>query len=228
HFNYTYPPRSAVFEPAWDGTGTLTASRIPAERILNRAKNSAREVDAKVEELLRSYRAHRGGEPLLIVTGDHGEEFNETGRLGHSSDVSVQQIHVPMILKDETVAAGRVGAPTGHVDLLPTLFTLLGDGHDPALYSDGEPMQRASPDRYVLAMEAWARKFALVGREMKVTFHEGGASPKGVRVTDPFDRPLPDGEARFAAEAPRLLRRLRGQVQVRQEKVPEALAGSRD
>jgi len=216
HFNYTYPPRSAVFEPAWDGAGTLTATRKPGLEILNRAKNSAREVDTKVAEFLATYRAHREGEPLLIVTGDHGEEFNEQGRLGHATDVNAAQIHVPMIFKDEALSAGRIDVPTGHVDLLPTLFSLLGDEHDPALYSDGTPMQHAPADRYVLAMVGWKRKFALVGKDLKISFMEGQTSPRGVRVTDPFDRPLPDGEARFAAEAPRMLRRLRGQAQVRE------------
>jgi len=215
HFNYTYPPRSAVFEPAWDGAGTLTASRVPSEQLQNRARNAAREVDTKIAEFLAAYRTRRGGAPLLFVTGDHGEEFNESGRIGHSSDVSAAQIHVPMIVKDEALPPGRIDAPTGHVDLLPTLFSLLGDDHDTALFSDGMPMQHAPADRYVLSMVGWTRKFALVGKDLKVSFMEGQTSPKGVRVTDPFDRPLADGEARFAAEAPRMLRRLRGQAQMR-------------
>ncbi len=214
HFNYTYPDDAARFEPAWDGSGSIKASRIDPGLVLNRSKNSAWEVDRKVEELLLAYEASRGAKPLLIVTGDHGEEFSED-RLGHSSDVSVEQLHVPMVIWDETLPPGRVDVPTGHVDLLPTLLSLLGDEHDPALYSDGMPMQLAPADRYVLSIVGWTRKFALIGEELKVSFLEGDTSLRGVRISDPDDGPLPDGEARFVAETPKLLRRLRGQSQPR-------------
>ncbi|AKU91231.1 sulfatase-like hydrolase/transferase [Vulgatibacter incomptus] len=214
HFPYPYPERSAIFEPAWDGKGTLSASRVSPELLRNRAKNAAHEVDSKLEAFLTSYEQKRGGKPVLLVTGDHGEEFNENGRVGHATDVTVGQIHVPMVLFDESVPAGTADRPTGHVDILPTILSLLGDEHDPALYSDGLAMQSAPEDRYVLSVAGWLRKFALVSKDMKVTLHE---TMEGVRVTDPEDRPLPDAEARFAADSPRLLRRLRGQGHDREE-----------
>jgi membrane-anchored protein YejM (alkaline phosphatase superfamily) len=210
HYNYSYPERSAVFEPAWDGSGSFKASRLPPELLKNRAKNAAREVDAKIEEFLRDYEARRGRTPLLIVTGDHGEEFGERGVLGHASDVSVGQLHVPMIVFDEKLAPGTVDRVTSHVDVVPTILGLLGDRHDPREIGDGLPMFDAPERRYVLAMAGWKRRFALIGPELKAVFNGRDAGFGGVTVTDPDDRPLPDAEARFAREAPQLLRRLRG------------------
>lgn len=212
HFNYTYPERSAVFAPAWDGKGSIAAARVDPALLVARAKNAAREVDAKIEEFLATWERERGSAPTLVITGDHGEEFRERGRVGHASDVTREQIHVPMIVIDETLAPGRRDVVTGHVDVVPTLLALLGDDHDPALYADGVPMHEARADRYVLATVGWEPRFALVGTEMKVRFLSQDGGFGSVQVTDPFDRPLPDAEARFRAEAPRLLRTLRGQM----------------
>lgn len=210
HYNYSYPDRSAVFEPAWDGSGTLRASRLPPELVKNRARNAAREVDAKLEEFLADYEAKRGTRPLLIVTGDHGEEFGEAGHVGHASNVNVQQLHVPMVIWDAELPPGSVDRVTTHVDVVPTLLGLLGDTHDPARIGDGLRMYESPADRYVLASVGWEQKFALIGPELKVVFRGKDAGFGSVQVTDPDDRPLPDAEARFAREAPRLLRRLRG------------------
>ncbi|NPC77992.1 sulfatase-like hydrolase/transferase, partial [Pyxidicoccus fallax] len=207
HFDYDYPPRSAVFSPAWNGKGGLATAGIPAEHIKARAWNAAYEVDTKVEALLSRIEAVRGARPLVIFTGDHGEEFREHGRVGHASDVTASQLHVPMLIFDERLPPGEVDAVTGHIDVVATLFDLLGDTHDPSLLGDGIPMTRPDPDRYLLATIGWEPLYALIGRELKVRF---GAGLPGTEITDVKDRPLPDARARFAAEAPRILRRLRG------------------
>jgi membrane-anchored protein YejM (alkaline phosphatase superfamily) len=207
HFDYDYPPRSAVFSPAWNGKGGLATARVPAEHLKARAWNAAYEVDTKVEALLSRIEAVRGARPLVIFTGDHGEEFREHGRVGHASDVTASQLHVPMVIFDERLPPGEVDAVTGHVDVVATLFDLLGDTHEPALLGDGIPMTRPDPKRYLLTTIGWEPRYALIGQELKVRF---GAGLPGTEITDVRDRPLPDAQARFAAEAPRILRRLRG------------------
>ncbi|MCP3099947.1 sulfatase-like hydrolase/transferase [Myxococcus sp. K15C18031901] len=208
HFDYDYPPRSAVFSPAWDGKGGLTTARVPAEHLKARAWNSAYEVDTKVEELLTRWEATRGTRPLVIFTGDHGEEFREHGRVGHASDVTELQLHVPMLVFDERLPPGEVDAVTGHIDLVPTLFDLLGDPHPPEQLGDGVPMSHPDPRRYLLTTIGWEPRYALIGQQLKVRF---GAGLPGTELSDMWDRPLPDAQERFAAEAPRILRRLRGE-----------------
>ncbi|WP_342375082.1 sulfatase-like hydrolase/transferase [Myxococcus stipitatus] len=214
HFDYDYPPRSAVFSPAWNGDGGLATARVPAEHLKARAWNSAYEVDTKVEELLTQWEAARGTRPLVVFTGDHGEEFREHGRVGHASDVTELQLHVPMLIFDERLAPGEVDSVTGHIDLVPTLFDLLGDTHPPEKLGDGIPMTRPDPRRYLLTTIGWEPRYALIGRELKVRF---GAGLPGTELSDMWDRPLPDAQERFAAEAPRILRRLRGGDAEREE-----------
>jgi membrane-anchored protein YejM (alkaline phosphatase superfamily) len=206
HFNYTYPERSARFSPVWDGAGILKASEVSGSLILNRARNSAYEADIKVDELLTWFELKRGRRPLVIVTGDHGEEMREQGHVGHGSALTVQQLHVPMVVMGDGVPVGRRDAPTSHADVVPTLMALLGDTHPPESYAAGLSMFEAPADRFVLTTVGWEPKFAAIGKDLKVSFSGMDAGFGGVTLTDPFDRPIPDGEARFTAAAPRILK----------------------
>jgi uncharacterized protein len=206
HFNYSYPERSAVFSPVWDGQGVLKASAAPGDLILARGRNSAHEVDWKLDEFLDWMERTRGHKPLVIVTGDHAEEMREQGHLGHGSALTVQQIHVPMVVLGDGVPVGRRDAPTSHADVVPTLLQLLGDEHPAERYSDGMSMFEAPRDRFVLSSLGWEPRYAAIGHDLKVSFFGMDAGMGGVTITDPFDRPLPDGEARFSASAPRILR----------------------
>ncbi len=217
HFNYFYPPSSAIYEPAWDGAGGIKATAEPGWKIQNRARNAAHALDASLEELLRFVEARRGRAPLVIFTGDHGEEFRQKGHIGHGSDVTDEQVHVPLAVFGEGVPRGDFDAPTSHVDVVPTLFDLLGDRHPPALYSDGLPAYRAPQDRFVLTTVGWEPQYAVIGKDLKVKMYAGGGST----ITDPEDRPLPDGPARMARDAGKILAALRG------EEAPRAAPAAR-
>lgn len=206
HFGYSYPPRSARLAPAWDGESSLEATRAPGHLVEARARNAAHEVDWKLDELLRLVEARRGRAPLVIVTGDHAEEFKERGRLGHGSGVNREQVHVPMAIVGPGVPAGRHPGATGHADVVPTLFRLLGDRTPPERYADGADMFQSAPDRFVQTTVGWRPVHALVSRDLKVAF--GGL--QGTLITDFEDRPLQDGGARAAARMGDLLRALGG------------------
>jgi len=206
HFNYSYPARSARFAPVWDGAGILKASSAPGELILARARNSAYEVDWKLDEFLDWMEQARGQRPLVVVTGDHAEEMREQGHLGHGSALTVQQIHVPMVVMGDGVPVGKRQAATSHADVVPTLFALLGDRHPADSYSDGMSMFDAPEDRFVLSSLGWEPRFAAMSKDLKVSFYGMDAGLGGVSITDPFDQRLPDAEARFSAAAPRILR----------------------
>jgi len=209
HFRYSYPPRSDRFGPAWDGSGTYRAAHLIPELLRQRAHNAAYEVDWKLDEFLNAYEARRGRAAVVLITGDHGEAFGDNGHIGHTSDVSAAQLHVPMLILDPAAPPSRQAAVTSHVDVLPTLLSLLGDPHAAQTYSDGVPMFAAPADRYVLATVGWEPRHAVIGRDLKATFFAFDAALGGVTVTDPSDRALPDGEARFAADALRILRAFR-------------------
>ena len=65
---------------------------------------------------------------LVVITGDHGEEFNEKGRWGHSKALTNTLIHVPLIMRlPGGQGAGRVVTDVvRHLDVMPTILDLLG------------------------------------------------------------------------------------------------------
>jgi len=67
---------------------------------------------------------------MLIVIGDHGEEFFEHGSFSHGHDVYQEQIHVPMLVRwpaSEAFASMPkvIDRPVSLVDILPTLTDYL-------------------------------------------------------------------------------------------------------
>jgi arylsulfatase A-like enzyme len=64
---------------------------------------------------------------LVIVAADHGEEFLDHGRFGHSFTLFEEVIRVPLLLRLPGGEAGgqAVDAPVSLVDLLPTVLDVL-------------------------------------------------------------------------------------------------------
>ncbi|MFH1144132.1 MAG: sulfatase [Candidatus Eisenbacteria bacterium] len=65
---------------------------------------------------------------LIVIAADHGEEFNEKGRWGHSKSLTNTLIHVPLIVRlPEKQAGGRVVADVvRNLDVMPTILDLVG------------------------------------------------------------------------------------------------------
>jgi hypothetical protein len=67
---------------------------------------------------------------LVIVTGDHGEAFAEHGLITHNGVAFEEGMRVPMILWGKMLGAPKtIGGLRQHLDLVPTVFDLLGVKH---------------------------------------------------------------------------------------------------
>jgi arylsulfatase A-like enzyme len=64
---------------------------------------------------------------LLVLTSDHGEEFQEHGGLLHGRTQYQELLAVPLILRGPGIPRGRVvSEPVSLVDLVPTILAVLG------------------------------------------------------------------------------------------------------
>jgi len=63
---------------------------------------------------------------IVVVTADHGEEFQEHGGTKHSRNCYRESLHVPLIVRVPGLPAARVGAKVALTDIVPTLVELLG------------------------------------------------------------------------------------------------------
>lgn len=77
---------------------------------------------------------------IVIITSDHGQEFDENGLgfHGHGSSYSQYQLHTPFLVRWPGREPGVVTRRTSHNDLAPTLLTdVLGCTNPPSDYSSG-------------------------------------------------------------------------------------------
>ncbi len=131
HQPYDFPPEHALFTPFARDLDyvELAGSRDAqlAERVRNRYRNGLHHADEIAARILAALeRAQLPRDTLVIVTGDHGEEFAENGYWGHTGNFTREQVATPLLVWGAGVEAGVETRPTSHVDLPGTLLELLG------------------------------------------------------------------------------------------------------
>jgi membrane-anchored protein YejM (alkaline phosphatase superfamily) len=148
HAPYSHPPEFAKFQPTPRISGGHIFDRdTDPKPYLNAYHNSLYYLDSLVGSILTVLR-ERGlyDRTWIVVTGDHGEEFNENGKgyWGHGSNFSRRQTSTPLIIKKPGQTQGRiVDRRTFHQDLAPTLMEEeLGCLTDSRAYADGLNLYR--------------------------------------------------------------------------------------
>lgn len=129
HFPYEFPREFSRFQPVAKAKDVM-AVRDPVvagnvAAIKNRQKNAASFIDAEIGRLLKSVDR---SQTLLVVTGDHAESFQDDGCFFHGSRLSDAQTQVPALFWGANVPQQAVRRMTSHVDVLPTLCSLLTHG----------------------------------------------------------------------------------------------------
>src|SRR3989304_4060681 len=157
HAPYRYPREFTKYQPVVDEINYFEVKKAYAQvdkshPLFNRYRNSVYFSDSVVNRIL-SVLKERGllDSTVVVITGDHGEEFYETGYYGHTSAFSAYQLKVPFILSIPGVKPGRITRLTSHLDVVPTMFSLMGSQIAPSLYSHGLPLQGDKEHRYVVS-----------------------------------------------------------------------------
>ncbi len=63
---------------------------------------------------------------VVVLVGDHGEEFLEHGGWGHASTLYEELVHVPLVIWAPDLAPTRVPGQVPLMDVFPTVLELLG------------------------------------------------------------------------------------------------------
>ncbi len=191
HANYTFPPDSVIAEPYLDDLNYLTTD-FTAEigQIKNRYINAAHHVDQQIGRVIEHLREKNLlDNTVVIVLGDHGEEFMERVRWGHSAEFNRFQTSTPAVVWVPGQQPRVVTDITSHLDIPATLMPLLGVRNPPADYSLGFNLLDANYRRDYAVAGDWNR-IAYIGNDLKVSFPVNATGAVKNEVTDGDDHPL--------------------------------------
>jgi arylsulfatase A-like enzyme len=124
--------RDAATQINWSHAAPLSAEEIAHLR--DRYRGEVAEWDEAfggLVDLLMS--SHLLDRTVIVVTADHGEEFQEHGRLTHGSHLYEETVRVPLVLRGPGIPVGRRDDPVQGIDLFPTLARILGVTAPPGL-----------------------------------------------------------------------------------------------
>ena len=133
HQPYSHPTEDAPFQPFAPDLDYLAMTRNegpdPAtlNQVYNRYLNAVHHTDDCLGDIFAALETTGLDEnTVVIVTGDHGEEFRECGFFGHTSAYTRPQVHVPFLLRGPGIEPGVEQRATCHQDVPATLLELLG------------------------------------------------------------------------------------------------------
>lgn len=204
HADYNFPAESVIEA---DYLREFSYARMDLARdiegIRKRYLNAVHHLDSQLARVT-DYLTREGllDNTLVVITGDHGEEFMEHGRWGHNSSFVDAQLRVPLVLWVPGRAPHQEALRTSHADLLPTLLPLLGVNNPARDYGIGQSLFAPTPDRLLLAGD-WSH-LAFLGEQSKLVLPFGSGSFSALQLTHADDRPPLDPDTWLAVKLPRV------------------------
>ncbi len=197
HFGYSWLAETgAKFLPIDEPINYIKAAfnKGSLVGIKNRYRNSIFYVDSLIGSFLKH---HEEDDAVIAITGDHGEEFYEHGQLFHASNLSTEQIHIPLYYKfgrKSKELKERASKISSHIDIFPTLIDYIG-GHSPNL--EGESI--FCPDKWPYTITSrynggkTPTEFCLQSLTGRMVFHSH--SPRSLQISE-----LTNSESFFSFE----------------------------
>lgn len=205
HARYYFPDESIIRKPYLEDLNYATMDlNADMPLIKNRYINACHHLDSQIAKLLDYLRQHDLlDSTIVLITGDHGEEFMEKGRWGHNSEFTEEQVRTPMVLWAPGTGASVTDRITSHLDLPATILPLLGVRNDPRDYSLGASLL-TGPEREYTVVADWSR-VAIFDNEYKVSFplKVGGLMRNAVTTRD--DAPVDDTSDFYKTRQARLI-----------------------
>ncbi|MEN8256992.1 MAG: sulfatase-like hydrolase/transferase [Thermodesulfobacteriota bacterium] len=188
HARYYFPEESVIRRPYLEDFNYATMSlERDMELILNRYINSCHHLDSQLARVF-SYLEDNDllENTVVVVTGDHGEEFMEKGRWGHNSEFHQEQVRVPLLLWLPGRGAGEHSRMTSHLDIAATLMPLLGVKNDSRDYSLGFDLMGPEQRDFTIISD-WSR-ICYVNEDYKSVIPMKAQRMLGSKTTTTDDR----------------------------------------
>ena len=198
HYPYEFPPEKAKFKDCADKVNYLQLGAEHAEKIKNRYRNSCHTLDGFLGQVFAVLEEKKLlDNTIVVVVGDHGEEFFEHGRLGHNSDFTREQIRTSLLLHLPGVKPGTYDKMSSHVDIVAMLAPYFGVENDPRDFCLGKNLLGPdAPERKYAVIAGWSTIF-FVGKKYKMVLPLNSFDAVTMKLYDAMDNPLPDPQVFF-------------------------------
>ncbi len=204
HFNYFYPEGCKKFLPDYNSNFTIisgTQEKFKKDRVelKNRYMNAVCYTDQLLRQLITEMdKMGRLNNTILVISGDHGEEFWEHGSFGHTWGLNNIQISPAALIYFPGISKSSIKYKyTSHQDFMPTVFDLIGINTDWSLFTTGKSLVNYNADLdYAISslgiLVSFKRNgYAIMGNGYKVLYKNNmdlNSSPYAVYDDD--DKPL--------------------------------------
>ncbi|MFK7910497.1 MAG: sulfatase-like hydrolase/transferase [Akkermansiaceae bacterium] len=163
HYNYYWhesftPPFSDYEE---DIRFPFNPDQEEIDRYLRRYWNACAWVDHQIKEFCDYLkREGRYDNSIIIITGDHGEEFQEQGSWCHCSTLEPEQTQVPLLIKwSKNIGRGPKQKIASHMDVMPTLLSALNVSTDKLPLMAGQDLFAEKRNQHtIISTTAYAGK----------------------------------------------------------------------
>jgi membrane-anchored protein YejM (alkaline phosphatase superfamily) len=193
HARYYFPTNSVIAKPYRDDLNYATLSKEALAKdiglIRNRYINSVHHLDMQYGRIFEYMKKNQLlDNTIVILIGDHGEEFMENGYWGHNSTFADPQVRTPLVIYKPGMKPFIEDQMTSHMDVIPTVMPLLGVKNPSSDYAIGYNLL-AGEKRTHTYIADW-NKVAYVDREVKITQPFNSLSVAFSKATAGDDRKL--------------------------------------
>jgi glucan phosphoethanolaminetransferase (alkaline phosphatase superfamily) len=154
HSEYSFPKDFPLkFEPIVPHINYLTLTEKKIEPVKNRYRNAIHYADHLVGQFFATLKTHKVyDEAIIILTGDHGEEFFEEGAAFHGTHLNQFQTCVPIFCKLPAFLGPPQTVQATHMDLFPSILHGLTGRSDFSELFDGESLFKENRWPYRIAV----------------------------------------------------------------------------
>lgn len=154
HFNYYYPEECRKYTPDYKANFTIISGsqekfKKDGAELKNRYMNSVLYTDRLLEQLLSGMeKTGRLENTIIVISGDHGEEFWEHGSFGHTWGLNNIQIQPAALIYYPGIKRNSITYRySSHQDFMPTVFDLIGLNADWRAFTTGKSLITYEPGR---------------------------------------------------------------------------------
>ncbi|MDO8734949.1 MAG: sulfatase, partial [Elusimicrobiota bacterium] len=198
HGAYESPPEFQKFKPAAETFNYLLLNKDNILPVFNRYKNANHYDDYLVGKIIAQL--EKSGslkDTVIIISADHGEAFFEKGFYGHNHGFCEEQVKVPLVLYIPGYKHKKYAKMTSHLDIVPTMMSLLGCKNPPGDYSQGISLFDNDKREFVVS-HTWD-EMAVIDDNLTVVVPLETYNIAGVKIYDRSYRELLD--TKFAKSA---------------------------